>query len=125
MLRAADMPLSIVSEPVNNDTERLMGSVGNWVTTHQPVLMLSFLDRARNFYAQLVARAAGVPIVSMTRTYQDQFDSQLYSRRGGVKVSALVLLVCYHNSERERESEFVSVSIPRAHVPTLVWCGPS
>lgn len=91
VLRAADMPLSIVSEPVNNDTERLMSSVGNWVTTHQPVLILSFLDRARNFYAQLVARAAGMPIVSMTRTYQDQFDSQLYSRKG-VKVSVVLFL---------------------------------
>lgn len=63
-------PLAVYSEPANNDTERILSSICEWINIHQPVLMLSLLDTRRSFYASLVAQSAQIPFVSITQRYQ-------------------------------------------------------
>lgn len=72
-----NLGLTVYSEPANNDTERLLATVCEWIQIHQPDVVLSLLDPPRSFYAAMVARSAQVPFVSMSQRYQDgnqQFD---------------------------------------------------
>ena len=73
-IRASDIPLTVYSEPTNNDTERIISSVCEWITIHNPVLLLSLLDQQRAFYASIVSQAAGIPFVSLTQRYQSEVD---------------------------------------------------
>jgi hypothetical protein len=75
LLRASDIPLVVYSEPANNDTERLLSSVCQWISVHQPVMVLSLLDKQRNFYASLVAESTGIPFVSLTQTYRNEIST--------------------------------------------------
>jgi len=86
IIQASDIPLMVYSEPANNDTERLLTSVCEWIAVHNPVMVLSLLDKERNFYASQVAQSTNIPFVSFTQTYRNEIntigdDHQLEVRR--------------------------------------------
>ena len=70
-ITAASIPLEVYSEPATNDTGRLLTSVCEWIEVHRPMMVLSLLDRQRNYYASLVAAEAGIPFVSLTGSYRN------------------------------------------------------
>lgn len=74
-ITAASIPLEVYSEPANNDTSRLLTSVCEWIDVHRPMMVLSLLDRERNFYVSLVAEEAGIPFVSLTGSYRNEITA--------------------------------------------------
>lgn len=74
-ITAASIPLEVYSEPANNDTSRLLTSICEWIDVHRPMMVLSLLDRERNFYASLAAQEAGIPFVSLTGSYRNEITA--------------------------------------------------
>ena len=75
VIRASDIPLVVNSEPAINDTTRILAVVCEWIVVHKPAIVLSLLDRDRNFYASLVAQFAGIPFISLTQTYRNEIST--------------------------------------------------
>ncbi|KAI2809651.1 hypothetical protein BLOT_000802 [Blomia tropicalis] len=74
-IRASDIPLVVISEPANNDTERLLTFVCEWITANNPIIVLSLLDKERNFFASQATLSAGIPLVSLTQSYRNEIST--------------------------------------------------
>ncbi|KAH9423219.1 hypothetical protein DERP_003496 [Dermatophagoides pteronyssinus] len=76
-LRASDLQLTIYSEPIENDTERILQSTCEWIKIHKPAIILSLLDNYRSFYTSLIAEHFQIPFISMTQNYQNEINQIL------------------------------------------------
>lgn len=96
VIRASDIPLVVYSEPANNDTERILSSVCEWIAVHNPTLVLSLLDKQRNFYASLAAQTAGIPFVSLTQTYRNEINTVSDDHQLEVSLSLSIAAFQWH-----------------------------
>nr|XP_046909690.1 uncharacterized protein LOC124491120 [Dermatophagoides farinae] len=96
-LRASDIQLTVYSEPIQNDTERILTSTCEWIKIHKPALILSLLDPYRSFYVAMIAQQSLIPFISMTQNYQNEINP--------ITPSSSSSLTITKNEEKEEEAK--------------------
>ncbi|KAH7638591.1 hypothetical protein HUG17_2624 [Dermatophagoides farinae] len=103
-LRASDIQLTVYSEPIQNDTERILTSTCEWIKIHKPALILSLLDPYRSFYVAMIAQQSLIPFISMTQNYQNEINP--------ITPSSSSSLTITKNEEKEEEAKLLKFQSP-------------
>jgi hypothetical protein len=76
-MSVSDIALIVSPMPVSNDTHRILSSLCDALEIHNPSIVLSLLDRPRNFYAAMIAESASLPFISLTQEYRQESALQV------------------------------------------------